>query len=136
MSPLILPRWNSLPTVRNVQTSLAASQPLMELNAMTCQQKLPPPGRSSEVTSADLDEDKLNVQLVTGVNTGEIFVAIDDSDEDLNLLLWDGSSMSSATQIETNMVDTDSDGTLDCAADDDDQDPHHDRFSADSESTT
>lgn len=43
------------------------------------------------------------VQLVTGVNPGEVLAAIQDDGEDLNALLWNGSSFSLSQQVEATL---------------------------------
>lgn len=55
---------------------------------------------SSEQSGTDLGEQGRTVELRTGFSTGEIFIAANDDGDDIELMRWNGSSLSSRTQIE------------------------------------
>lgn len=67
---------------------------------------------SGELSGTDVGAFKHNVHMVTGEASGEIFIAIDDSGEELNLLRWDGSAMSATHEIDLSTLDSSSDGDL------------------------
>jgi len=57
---------------------------------------------SNEQTGVDLGDTPQIVQLQTGFNAGEVFIAATDAGNDIELIRWNGSSMSSKTRIEDN----------------------------------
>jgi hypothetical protein len=57
---------------------------------------------STEQIGPDIGHDAHTIQLRTGMLAGEVFIAVSDAGNDLELLRWDGSSLSASTQISTN----------------------------------
>ncbi len=57
---------------------------------------------STEQIGPDIGQVAHTIQLRTGAVAGEIFVAVSDAGNDLELLRWDGSSLSASTQISAN----------------------------------
>jgi hypothetical protein len=57
---------------------------------------------STEQIGPDIGQDAHTIQLRTGTLAGEILIAVSDAGNDLELLRWDGSSLSASTQISTN----------------------------------
>ncbi len=55
---------------------------------------------ASEVVGPDLGDLLVTPQLVTGINTGEIFMAAQNNVNNLKTLQWNGSSFSSVNEIE------------------------------------
>jgi hypothetical protein len=62
---------------------------------------------SAEQTGPDVGNEPRVIQTRAGVNSGEVFIAVRDAGDDLEVFKWSGSAMSSVTQVETTMPGTD-----------------------------
>ncbi len=60
----------------------------------------------AEQTGANIGNAARFVQLTPGTTSGEVFVAASDAGNDLNLMRWNGTSLSASTQIEGNLGGT------------------------------